>query len=60
MGSDPLAVVSPQLEVRGSDGIDNLGLFMWTQNPPAIALLDGGAGIDFGIGTPNVKKINFP
>src|SRR5262245_29831687 len=47
-------------QVRGGDGNDNLGLFMWTQNPPAIAVLDGGAGIDFGIGTANVAKINFP
>ncbi|HKB01731.1 MAG TPA: hypothetical protein VKD90_05905 [Gemmataceae bacterium] len=46
--------------VRGSDGNDNLGLFMLTANVPSQALLDGGAGTDTPFATPNVTQINFP
>lgn len=47
-------------QVRGDDGNDNLSLYMWTQNPPSFAVLDGGAGIDLATGTANVMKVNVP
>jgi hypothetical protein len=46
--------------VEGGDGFDNIGLSMFTQHPPVLGLLDGGNGLDVGIATPNVTKINIP
>lgn len=46
--------------VKGGEGNDNLGLFLFTLHPPTVGLLDGGLGIDVGFNTPNVTKINCP
>ena len=46
--------------VLGGDGDDTLGLYMWTQNPPILALIDGGAGFDTAGHTANVTVINVP
>jgi hypothetical protein len=47
--------------VKGGDGQDNLGLFIFSAKAPAQALLDGGAGIELAcFHTPNVTVINCP
>jgi len=46
--------------VRGADGNDNLGLFVFSAKVPDQAVLDGGAGFDIGFATPNVTKVNIP
>src|SRR5262249_41072126 len=47
--------------VKGGDGQDNLGLFIFSAKAPAQALLDGGAGIELAcFHTPNVTAINCP
>jgi hypothetical protein len=46
--------------VKGGEGNDNLGLFLFTQHPPVVGLLDGGLGIDVGFSTANVTKVNVP
>jgi len=46
--------------VKGGDGWDNLGLYLFTVHPPVVGLLDGGAGFDVGFNTPNVTKVNCP
>lgn len=46
--------------VHGRDGNDNLTLLLVTPKPPVVGLLDGGAGIDVGVSTLNVTKVNVP
>jgi hypothetical protein len=46
--------------VHGGDGNDKLALFLVTQNPPLQGLLDGGAGLDSEVHTPNVTVVNVP
>jgi hypothetical protein len=46
--------------VHGGDGDDQLALFLVTQSPPLLGLLDGGFGTDTGIHTANVTKVNVP
>jgi hypothetical protein len=46
--------------VRGRDGNDNLSLLMFGPNVSPLSVLDGGAGIDTGLHTPNVTMINVP
>lgn len=45
---------------QGGDGDDRIGLFMATQHPPLLALLDGGAGTDMAGHTANVTVVNVP
>jgi hypothetical protein len=45
---------------QGGIGDDAIGLFLITQNPPSLAILDGGAGTDVGNATANVTVINVP
>ena len=40
--------------VHGGDGDDQLALFLLTQSPPIEGLLDGGAGVDTAVASPNV------
>lgn len=47
-------------QVHGGDGDDRLALFLLTQNPPLLGFLDGGAGVDTEVHTPNVFVVNVP
>jgi hypothetical protein len=46
--------------VFGGDGNDKLALWMATVSPPAIALIDGGLGVDSAVHTANVTVVNVP
>ena len=46
--------------VKGGDGNDLLGLALLTAKPPAVSLLDGGAGFDTAVATANVTVTNVP
>jgi hypothetical protein len=57
---DPGSTGQLSAVVRGGDGQDGLGLFLLTAKPPAVGLLDGGAGTDTAGATPNVTVVNVP
>jgi hypothetical protein len=46
--------------VYGEDGKDALALVLLSANPATTGILDGGAGLDTGIATPNVTVLNVP
>jgi hypothetical protein len=46
--------------VRGGDGWDDLGLLLFTVNPPVEGRLDGGDGDDVAFVTPNVMVVGVP
>lgn len=45
---------------HGGDGNDQMALWMSTQNPPLVAFMDGGLGVDTSVASPNVSLVNFP